>query len=173
MIHIYHGEGKGKTSAAVGLALRALGAGWKVCVVQFLKGTVSGEIEILRTLPGVTVLRDHNLGKFSFQMTEEERAAARRAHDANLQQALELARQGDVQLLVLDEIFAALSTGLIDAGLVRRTADLAAEQGTPELVLTGRNPPEFLLEQADYITEMKCQRHPYQKGVAARKGVEF
>ena len=86
---------------------------------------------------------------------------------------LELARQGDVQLLVLDEIFAALSTGLIDAGLVRRMADLAAERGTPELVLTGRNPPEFLLEQADYITEMKCQRHPYQKGVAARKGVEF
>lgn len=173
MLHIYCGDGKGKTSAAAGLAVRALGSGWRVCLAQFLKGRESGEIELLRTLPGMTVLREHNLDKFTFQIDQAERAAALKAHNETLSQALELLEQGRVELVVLDEILGALSTELADPVLVKRFAALSAGRRAPEVALTGRNPPDFLLEAADYITEMNCRRHPYQKGIVARKGVEF
>lgn len=171
MIHLYHGDGKGKTTAAMGLALRAAGSGLNVVIVQFLKGRESGEINLLGAMPNVTVLRGKNSFKFSFQMDSGERQAAAEAHEENLQEALELAYSGACDVLILDEALGALSTGLLGAELVRGLV-INPLPGL-ELILTGRKPPEFIMDAADYITEMRCIRHPYTKGVDARRGIEW
>ena len=209
MIHLYHGDGKGKTTAAFGLALRALGAGWRVAVVQFLKDGASGEVTPLRGL-GATVLACTPPVRFSFAMDDAERAASRREHDANLAQALGLvgAEAGDGRprpgapgaveapgaggmpgapgcLLVLDEVLDAYAAGLLDGGLLRAALAWGAGEGerglsprepaapARELVLTGHSVPDFVRDAADYITCMRAERHPYDEGVAARRGVEY
>lgn len=171
MLHIYHGDGKGKTTCAFGLALRALGRGWTVTVVQFLKSEHSGERFALSSLPGATLLPLPERVTFSFRMTEEERAEARTRYAGQCAGALALARSGQARLLVLDEVCAALNTGLLTLDTV--TSLLDALPPDTETVLTGRNPPEELLRRADYITEFVKQRHPYDRGVAAREGIEF
>lgn len=181
MIHVYHGDGKGKTTAAMGLVLRAAAAGWRVVVVQFLKGRRSGEAAAMDGLPGVTVLRGKSSPKFSFQMDDEERAHAYKAHTENLRQARGLVEEGSCELLVLDEALGALAKGLLDEDEVRELLACAVSDGSDrsegdgelELVVTGRGLPDFIEEAADYITEMKCVRHPYQRGIKARKGVEY
>lgn len=165
LLHLYCGAGKGKTTAAMGLAVRALGSGKKVVIVQFLKDGTSGELEPLRRL-GATVFSE-GASKFSFQMNGAEKAEAARLHNRLLREAL--AENAD--LLILDEACAALSTGLIDEELLK-TAVLNRPE-TQELVLTGRNPAPWMQDAADYITEMQCVRHPYTRGISARKGVEF
>ena len=171
LIHIYHGDGKGKTTAAMGLVLRAVGNGQKAVIVQFLKGRDSGEIGILQSMPGVAVFRGKHGTKFSFQMSEEEKQAARKAHRENLDAAWGQVKVGNCSLLVLDEALGALSTGLLEEDPIRQLIDDKPPE--LEIVLTGREPPDFLLRAADYITEMKCVRHPYDKGIPARKGIEF
>ena len=166
LVHLYWGEGKGKTTAAMGLTLRALGAGRRVVIVQFLKGRQTGEIPLLEQL-GARVLRGKAGQKFSFQMGEEERAETRALQTENLRRALEC----DADLLVLDEACAAWQKDLVDRELLQR-AVLDRPQGR-EVVLTGRNPPDWMREAADYSTEMKCHRHPFEKGIPAREGVEF
>lgn len=166
LVHLYWGEGKGKTTAAMGLALRALGAGRRVVIVQFLKGRQTGEIPLLEQL-GAQVLRGKAGQKFSFQMDEEERAETRALQTEHLGRALAL----EADLLVLDEACAAWRKDLVDRELLRR-AVLDRPQGR-EVVLTGRNPPDWMREAADYSTEMKCHRHPFERGIPARQGVEF
>lgn len=166
LVHLYWGEGKGKTTAAMGLALRSLGVGRRVVIVQFLKGRQTGEIPLLEEL-GARVFRGKAGQKFSFQMDEEERAETRALQTENLRRALEC----DADLLVLDEACAAWRKDLVDRELLRR-AVLDRPQDR-EVVLTGRNPPEWMREAADYSTEMKCHRHPFEQGVPAREGVEF
>jgi len=166
LVHLYWGDGKGKTTAAMGLALRALGAGHTVAVVQFLKGGQSGEIPLLRSL-GARVFRGKAGMKFSFQMNEEEKAQTRALQTEHLRQAL--ACQAD--LLVLDEACAAWRTDLVDREALREA--VLKKPSAQELVLTGRQPPEWMRESADYVTEMRCCRHPYERGVPAREGVEF
>ena len=166
LLHLYWGEGKGKTTAAMGLALRALGAGRRVVVVQFLKGRQTGEIPLLERL-GAQVFRGKAGSKFSFQMGEAEKAETKALQTEHLRQALGLA----ADLLVLDEACAAWQTGLVDLALLK-AAVLDRPEGR-EVACTGREPPEWLLEAADYSTEMRCHRHPFQRGVPAREGVEF
>lgn len=166
MVHLYWGEGKGKTTAAMGLALRALGAGQRVVIVQFLKGASSGEIPLLEQL-GATIYRGKAGQKFVFQMTEEEKTRTRAMQNEHLRAAL--AEQAD--LLILDEACAAWQLEMVDHALLQQAVlQRPAEQ---ELVLTGRNPAQWMREAADYETEMRCYRHPYETGVTARKGVEF
>ena len=149
LIHLYHGDGKGKTTAAMGLAVRALGCGRRVVIVQFLKGGATGELEPLQTL-GATFYRGKAGQKFVFQMTEEEKAATRALQTENLRRAL---------------------AELVDRELLQNAVlHKPAEQ---ELAMTGRDPAPWMLDAADYITEMCCRRHPYEKGIPARKGVEF
>ena len=166
LVHLYWGEGKGKTTAAMGLALRALGAGRNVVIVQFLKGGPSGEIPLLEKL-GAQVLRGKAGQKFTFQMSEAEKAETKTLQTENLRRALAL----EADLLVLDEACAAWQKDLVDRELLKQ-AVLERPQGR-EAVLTGRNPPDWLWEAADYITEMKCCRHPFEQGIPARQGVEF
>jgi len=169
LVHIYTGDGKGKTTAAVGLAARAAGRGIPVVFVQFMKNRPTGEIESLAKLPGVAILRGKAGDGFSFTMTEEERQKSREIHNENLRRAVGLARAGDC-LLVLDEVTSALKYGLLAEEMLRELLD-QRPRGV-EIVLTGREPPDWLLEAADYITEMKKIRHPYDRGVAARAGIE-
>lgn len=166
LVHLYCGDGKGKTTAAMGLALRALGQGMQVVVVQFLKNGTSGELGPLRTL-GATVYSGKPGAKFTFQMNAEEKAQATQENNARLAEAL----QQPCDLLILDEICAARNSGMVDEALAKQ-AVLERPQHR-EVVLTGRNPEAWMVEAADYITEMQPRRHPYEQGIPARKGIEF
>ena len=166
LVHLYWGKGKGKTTAAFGLAVRALGSGAQVTVVQFLKNGQSSELEPLRRL-GVLVYSGRAGTKFFSQMTEEEKRAILALHNEHLRQAL---RQ-PCDLLILDEACAACQYGMVDEKLLQQ-AVLQRPAGR-EVVLTGRTPAEWMCEAADYSSEIICHRHPYEKGITARKGVEF
>ena len=165
MRHLYWGNGKGKTTAAMGLALRALGHGRRVVIVQFLKDGTSGEIAPLRAA-GAAVYACPN-AKFTWLMDEADKAAAREASARALGQAL----AEPFDLLVLDEACAALKSGILDEALLRRAVAFA--KNGREVVLTGRDPAPWLQDAAAYSTGMRVHRHPYADGVAAREGVEY
>ena len=171
MIHIYCGDGKGKTTCAFGLALRAAGRGNRVIIAQFLKGADSGERLSIAKVPGVTLLEVPEEVKFSFMMNDEEKARASSRFERELDEAARAARAGECELVVLDECCAAVSTGLLPIKMVTDFMD-----GCPrelEVVLTGRDPAPELVERADYITEMRKVKHPFDQGVPARKGIEW
>ena len=166
LLHLYWGNGKGKTTAAMGLALRALGSGKRVVIVQFLKGGKSGEIPLLEQL-GAKIYRGKAGQKFVFQMNDAEKAATRELQNANLRAA----QQEPADLLILDEAGSAWELDMVDKELLKAVVlERPAEQ---ECVLTAHGAPDWMLEAADYSTEMKCHRHPYQKGIAAREGIEY
>jgi len=170
MIHVYFGDGKGKTTAALGLLVRACGCGMECVMVQFLKDWKCGELETLCGMQNVTVLRGKADGaSFSINMTEEELAKTRAIHNENLKKAIELCAKGG--LLVLDELLDAVSLGLIDDSLVRGLLD--APPAGLEIAITGHGAVDWIMERADYITEMVKRRHPYDTGVQARRGIEF
>lgn len=167
LLHLYWGDSKGKTTAAMGLAVRALGNGLRVAVLQFLKSGTSGELEPLRQL-GASVWSGKGSRKFVFQMTPEEREETRYLQDENLRQLLE----GQWDLVVLDEACSCLAAG--DGG------PSAAPPGrcwsAPKIrkwFSRDGSPAPWMIEAADYSTEMRCHKHPYERGIKARKGVEF
>ena len=169
MIHIYCGDGKGKTTAALGLICRHVGTGGKAVLAQFLKSLPTGELASLDRL-GVPVYRNELPHGFFPNMNEEMKSSVHEMHDQTLAEVTRLARLNECSLLVLDELCAALSLGLIDR---EKVLSLLDDHGKAELVITGRDPDAELISRADYITEMKLIRHPYEKGVLARKGIEF
>lgn len=166
LIHLYWGEGKGKTTAAMGLALRALGNGKRVVIVQFLKGGDSGEIPLLCSL-GATVYRGKSGQKFVYQMSEAEKVQTRDMQTENLRRALADA----ADLLILDEACAANRLDMVEECLLKQA--VLQKPVKQELVLTGREPADWMREAADYSTEMRCHRHPFEQGIGARKGVEY
>jgi len=166
LVHVYCGSGKGKTTAAMGLALRALGRGRRVTVVQFLKDGTSGELEPLKGL-GARVLAGPPEITFVSRMTPEQRERTARWNDRILEEALDTG----CDLLILDELCAARRFGLVDMALARKAVLDRPEYR--EVVITGREPEDWMLAAADYITEMDCRRHPYQQGIAAREGIEY
>lgn len=170
MIHLYYGDGKGKTTAALGLAVRALGSGFRVVIVQFLKNHETGELSILDGLAGVTVLRGKEGSEFSFAMTEEQKEKTRRLHSLNLKAAMELADSGNCDMLVLDEVVGAYARDLIDRKLLEEF--VRNKRPELELVMTGRNPATWMIDCADYASEIRKIKHPYDRGVPARTGIE-
>ncbi|WP_281693088.1 cob(I)yrinic acid a,c-diamide adenosyltransferase [Agathobaculum desmolans] len=171
LVHLYCGEGKGKTTAAMGLALRCAGRGHRVVIAQFLKDGTSGECRILAGLEGVTLLSANPVRKFSFQMTQEEKTQTAQAVRRTFDAACAFAVREGARLIVLDEVCAALSCGFLEEQEV--TDFLDARPDGMEVVLTGRGPSEALQVRADYITEMVKRRHPFDKGIAAREGIEL
>lgn len=170
LVHIYTGNGKGKTTAAVGLAVRAAGHGKRVLFVQLLKDNSSGELGPLRQL-GITVRGLSKPYGFVRNMTQAERQQVAQEHNQLLRRAAMEAVQGQWDMLILDEIMAACASllaqeALVDALLAKRPQGL-------ELVLTGRHAPHKWLAQADYVTEMTLRKHPYQQGIGAREGIEY
>lgn len=172
LTHIYTGDGKGKTTAALGLCLRAAGNGLTVRLYQFCKNTPSGELKPLAALPGVEIHRAENqCRKFVWDMTPSEKAEWIDAQQALFDEACEAALDKSVDLVVLDEALGAMAAGAIELSQLIYLIE-HKNKGT-ELVLTGRNAPQKLIEKADYVTEMRALRHPYEQGVHARKGIEY
>ena len=167
MIHIYTGDGKGKTTAACGMALRAAGRGMRVLVVQFLKSGNSGEICAFENFSGITVMSAETKG-FLWDMSEEEKQETKSEHEKLFKTAAERALDFDV--VVFDEILGAISAGMIDETKVIEFLKTGPEL---EIVLTGRDASEKLIELADYVSEIKCIKHPMEKGVPARRGIEY
>ena len=182
LVHLYTGEGKGKTTAAIGLAMRAAGAGMKVVFAQFMKGRDTSELKSLSKVPEITIIRnDRDLGWFK-KDDEQQAADYTKAHNRILDEIETFIMNGQCDLLVLDEATYPYNYGIIDKErlenlfAVCRGADDENEgcgRQAVEVVVTGRNDDSFFTDNADYITEMKKIRHPYDKGIEGRLGIEF
>ncbi len=170
-VHLYCGDGKGKTTAAVGLAIRAAGHDKKVLISRFLKNDDSGEVAVLKQIPQITVLPCRERFGFAFRMTEGERKRAAACYTGQFRETIRMAADGRFDILILDEIVAACQYALVAEEelldfLENRPAFL-------EVVLTGRNPSEAVREKADYISEIRMERHPFSRGISAREGIEY
>lgn len=167
-IHLYCGDGKGKTTAAAGLAIRMAGAGKQVVFAQFYKDGSSCEIGALATL-GVTVMNCKTVpGRFS-RMDQAARQRAKEDYGRFLSIVFASASQAD--LLVLDEVVSACNNGTVEEDRLVRF--LTERPKGLEVVLTGRNPSERLTALADYMTRMEKVKHPFDQGITARRGIEF
>ncbi|MDP6126771.1 MAG: cob(I)yrinic acid a,c-diamide adenosyltransferase [Dehalococcoidales bacterium] len=169
LVQIITGDGKGKTTSAVGGVVRALGQGLRVCVVVFMKGNrISGEWTFLSNVPGVKILR-FGLGILSdpANIKPEEVEGAKQALTA----AREAALSGDYDLVTMDEVNVALDRKLIEFEEVERL--IGDKPDEVELVLTGRRADPRLVELADLVTECLKIKHPYEKGIKARRGIEY
>ena len=171
LIHIKCGDGSGKTTSSIGLIMRAVGHGRRAMLVQFLKNGLSGELNALRSLPGIHVLSGPENTRFTNVMSDTDRTAARIQYQRYLDVAIRTARAGQIDLLVLDEVMGAIQTGLLSEAAVLEF--LRSKPSDLEVVLTGRDPSDDILDLADYVSDIRCVRHPYQKGIAAREGVEY
>ncbi len=170
LVHLYVGDGKGKTTAAIGLAVRALGAGKKVLMLQFLKGQQSSELEPLRRL-GIEIKRTEDIKKFVFQMDAKELAQATESCKACIDALRAALSEDGYDLVVLDEVVDAVNCNLVDTA---ELLSLIKNRPTGvEIVMTGRNPSDEIVDAADYLTVMTALKHPYQQGVQSRKGIEY
>ena len=174
LVHVYTGDGKGKTTAAFGLAMRCYGAGGNVCVLQFLKPFESGEAAAICALSDARfrVLRFESEHDLVFDdHTELDLEYLKKDILKAYAYALKTAKSGECDLLVLDEILWAHYFKFIT--LEELLALIHEKSEHTELVLTGRNAPDEVFALADYITNMQAQKHPYNQGIEARKGIEF
>jgi cob(I)alamin adenosyltransferase len=167
MIHIYTGDGKGKTTAAVGLAVRAAGSGMTVVFAQFIKSMPSGELNSLEKL-GVIIIRSEMRLGFTFMMDEAKKAVCRNEQRRILVAVNALKDRAG--LIVLDEALDALSAGVLDENSLR--SFIKSLPADCELALTGRPVPEWLAEAADYYSLVKKVKHPFDRGINARDGIE-
>ncbi len=168
-LHIYTGEGKGKTTAATGLALRALGCEKKVVFCQFFKYGSSGEIKALQTFEHLTYVKSDTVFPLAFKMTEEQKLEAKKCFSELFEQAASIAPQCDV--IIFDEIISTYNLGFLDKEHVITTLQKLTEHC--EVVTTGREPADELCAIADYISNIQSIKHPYDSGMKARKGIEF
>jgi cob(I)alamin adenosyltransferase len=187
MLQVYTGNGKGKTTAAIGLAIRALGAGKKVYIMQFMKSLAYSEQKILAGLPNLCLettgkpffiaeegmLSKEELASWGSDVEVFPKGKPPKEYVHILQKGLLKAQEdfnsGSYDMLILDEINVALFFGLIDKSLVE---SVLYKTGDVEIICTGRNAPHWLLEKADLVTEMKEIKHYYTRGIEARKGIE-
>ena len=171
LIHIYCGDGKGKTTAATGLAVRCAGAGGSVLWFQFLKRDISGERVSLAQLNNVTLISGYDKMKFTFQMTEEEKQKAAGFYSDTLKNIKDMVLTGNYDMLVLDETFGAINSEMISEDAI---VDLLEHKPEGlEVVMTGREPSLRIMEYADYISEIKKIKHPYDKGIQSRRMIEY
>ena len=167
LIHIYYGQGVGKTTRAVGLAIRAAGVGLKVNFIQFMKSGNSSEILIFANIPNI---RYQCPGRHPFILSRGPDEVHYQHASEAFGYALEAVEEG-TQLLICDEILNTLIFGLLKQEQVRDLIEKS--RGKTELVMTGANAPLELIELADYVTDYKQVKHPYYAGAKARRGIEF
>jgi len=167
-VQVYTGNGKGKTTAAAGLAVRAAAAGLSVKFVQLLKGRKSGEVTALAAMDGVEVLRAADSKKFFYELNGEEQRRMR----SEVVEALRTIRSflGQADVIVIDEALGALDVGILTRDEVTGIID---NRGGSEIVLTGRDAPKWLINAADLVTEMRDVKHYMDAGVDMRKGIEY
>ena len=172
LVQVYTGNGKGKTTASIGLGIRAYGNGLKVIMIQFLKSGVTGELNVLNKLgENFKVYRFEKEKDFTWNLTEEEKKELKKEIEEGFNFAKKVVQENMCDMLILDEVMAAVNGGYINVedvlGLIENKNDKM------ELVLTGRNVPKAIADKSDLITEMKDIKHYFNDGVPARKGIEF
>ena len=170
LLHIYCGDGKGKTTACIGLAVRAAGRGFKVLFVQFLKSRTTGELRSFELFENIEVMRGKETTKFTFQMNAEEKQVVLHEHEELFSLVLDKLNNEKIDLLVLDEVIGACNARVFS--IERLIAFLQGKPTGLEVVLSGRNPAKELIELADYVSEVKMIKHPLKKGIPARDGIE-
>lgn len=181
LVHVYTGDGKGKTTSSLGLALRAIGSNLKVHMIQFLKSGYTGELYSAKKLGfaieqfGVDALKERQkhfqefadkTGRFTFQPDTKEKDAAMQGWE----HAKKTIKSNEYDVVILDEINCVLEKGLIP---LNEVLEIVKNHGKVELVLTGRDAPKELMEAADYVSVIQRVKHPWQKGIVARKGIEY
>ena len=181
LVHVYTGDGKGKTSASLGLALRAVGNNLRVYMIQFLKSGFTGELYSSKKLGftieqfGLDALKEKQkhlqefadkTGRFTFQPDIQEKDAAMQG----LEHSKKIIKSGEFDVVILDEINCVLDKELVP---LNEVVELVKNHGKVELILTGRDAPKELIEIADYVSVIKRVKHPWQKGIKARKGIEY
>ena len=171
LIHIYCGNGKGKTTTGMGLCTRAAGYGYKVLIYQFMKNNKTSERKILENVDNVTWIDGLEQEKFSFQMTEEEKAQRKVFYGEQLKKVTKEAVDGDYDVMFLDEAIYTIRAGLLDEAMLLDFLDHKPEK--LEVILTGQDPSEELIKRADYVSEICMRKHPFEKGIRARKGIEY
>ena len=171
LIHIYFGDGKGKTTAAMGLCARMAGCEKRVIISQFLKCGNSGEIKLLNKNECIDLLVCESKRGFFYTLSDKEKEETIKEIRDLFTEVTKKASSLDIYLLFLFEILDVINLGILTDDEV--IAFLKAKPENLEVVLTGRNPSDKLLEICDYATEMKKIKHPYDKGQGARYGIEY
>lgn len=171
LIHIYCGEGKGKTTAATGLAIRGAGNLMKVIFVQFLKDGTSNELKILNDIDNIDVLVCRKKLGFSWNMDDKTRNIAIAEYTNLFDYAIDEVIKKDVDMIIFDEIMSAISGKFVSEEKVLKF--LNEKPDKLEVILTGRNPSKNLIDNADYVSEIKKIKHPFDRGIQSRIGIEY
>ena len=170
LIHVYTGDGKGKTTASVGLGMRAAGRDFKVVMVQFLKSSDTGELKVIEKLDNFEVHRFEIPRGFFWTLNDKEKLELQEDIDKAMQFVKDRLESGDCDLLILDEVMGSIKNKLIDVD--KLVSMLKNRKPHMEVVLTGRNVPAEIVEIADYVSEINPIKHPFEKGIPARRGIE-
>ncbi|MGL5416866.1 MAG: cob(I)yrinic acid a,c-diamide adenosyltransferase [Clostridium sp.] len=172
LVQIYTGNGKGKTTAAVGQGMRAYGNGLKVTMLQFLKGGYTGELKTVAELnDNFKIYRFESKKDFVWNLNEEQIELLKKEIRVGYNFVLERLEKNDTDLLIIDEIMGVLGNKFLTVEEVLYIIENKPEN--MEVIMTGRNVPEEVIEKADLVTEMKMIKHYYEKGVASRRGIEY
>ena len=172
LVQVYTGEGKGKTTAAIGQGMRAYGNGLKVYMLQFLKGGKTGELNTVAELgDNFKIFRFEKPKDFTWNLTDEEKEELRLEIREGYNFVLDVIKENKCDVLIIDEVMAVLSNKFLSVEEVIHIIDNKPE--TMELILTGRNVPKEILEKSNLVTEMKCIKHYFSEGVPAREGIEY
>lgn len=170
LVHIYCGNGKGKTTASLGIVLRAVACNLNVVFCQFMKDNDSSELKVLNKLNNVTVISGKGVRGFTKYMKRKDLRQVEYMHMKHFKDVEELCRQGKCDVVVLDEIIGAINKKLINFDSVINF--LKNRPSNIEVIMTGRDPRDELIEIADYVSEIEKVKHPFDKGINARYGVE-
>ena len=171
LLHVYTGEGKGKTTAAMGLAFRMLGHGHKVFIAQFMKQPNSGELKAFAQFPNAMVWQGEPMQGFIYQMDEKALRKAKEAQTAMLDSIADAIQAFQPELTVLDELAVAIAYLMVPKDEAFALIDKALKLG--EVVVTGRSASPELMEKANYVSRIEAVKHPYEDGIQARKGIEW
>lgn len=167
-VHLYCGDGKGKTTCSMGLLVRAAGSGKKILLHQFMKNNSSSERKIISGIPNVTILPGDEKVVFTFRMTKEEKDAKKAENDAIIDKISSMMK--DYDMVILDEVLYAIKNGVLSEDVVLKMLDNRPKN--VEIVLSGRDPSESMIERADYVSEIKKIKHPFDQGIKSRIGIE-
>lgn len=169
-IHIYCGDGKGKTTTGMGLCVRAAGYGYRVLIYQFMKNNSTSERKILENIPNIRIVDGLECEKFSFQMTEEEKKERKEFYEKQFRMLTKMVCEEAFDVVFFDELIYTIGAELFDENLLLDFLKNKPEQ--LEVILTGQGPGSRLIEAADYVSEIRKIKHPFDKGMPSRKGIE-
>lgn len=172
LVQIYCGTGKGKTTAAIGQGIRAIGQGYKVIMVQFLKAAYTGEIDTLKKLePDFKLFRFEKERGFFWNLGDDEKEELKKDIKNAMNFVNKVLDTKECEVLILDEVLGAVKNGLIKSEDICMLID--SKPDNIEIILTGRDVPEEIAKRANYISRIQAEKHPMNQGIVARKGIEY